>query len=282
MTEDIKDTLNEDKGDLDDLDKILGAEFLDEAAKKNPDKVEEAKAHEAMSPRAEQVVAEGKSLARIEQEREAQDIPSLRGEGYPSDYIAMAERVKWQYEMLPKLDYDAIYQELAELSIKSCPTPTLQVLNDEIQKVQGAKDRVAEIFIEVVKCYNFKKRAVDILQDAWGKFTTEKNADARKGDAAFRLSNFMLDYASTEALLKASTHVLKNLDSLHDSLSRRITIYQLTMKLQDIGRSALPEYDFDKPSNSPHEDVSDLFDVDENEREDNEDSGASKPQLRSF
>lgn len=203
------------------------------------------------------------------------DIPVLMGDDFPDPYIQMANRIKFQYKMLPVLNYDSIYKEIADLSIKSCPTPTLQVLNDEIQKVQSAKDRLSEIFIDVVRCHNFKKRAVDILNDAWGKFTTEKNAEARKGDAAFRLSCFSSDFAMTEALLKASNHVLRNLDSLHDSLSRRITIYQLTMKLHDVGRSALPDFEFDKsPSDfSPNETMSNLFnDGDKEDKEDKKDS----------
>ena len=188
-----------------------------------------------------------------------EEIPSLRGDDFPSSYVSMAERIQWQYKMLPKIDYDAIYQEVGELSIKSCPTPTLQVLNDEIQKVQGAKDRLAEIFMAVVQCYNFKKRVVDILQDAWGKFTLEKNSDGRKGDAVFRLSNFNIDFAKNEALFKALSHILRNLDSLHDSLSRRITIYQLTMKLHDVGRSALPDSDFERYSASDSENSMDAL-----------------------
>jgi len=263
-----------------DIDDILGDDFLEEASKNNPDKIEDTKANEASSSSSRVVILE--SGSPMDKERQVEDIPSLRGDGYPSDYIGMVERIKWQYEMLPRLDYDSIYKEMAELSVKACPTPTLQVLNDEIQKVQGAKDRIAEIFMDIVKCFNFKKRAVDILQDAWGKFTQEKNADARKGDAAFRLSNFMMDFASTEGLLKAANHVLKNLDSLHDSLSRRITIYQLTMKLHDVGRSALPDYDFDKPSNTPNEDIASIFGEMETRDEDDNEEVDGKPQLRSF
>lgn len=171
-------------------------------------------------------------------------IPQMRGMDCPDQFKRLVERVQIQYAMLPNIEYDEICRELADLSIKATPTPTLQVLNDEIEKVQSAKDRLAEIFIDVYQAYNFKKRTVDVLKDSWGKFTQEKNAESRKGDSAFRLSNFIMDLASLEALVKACTHVLKNLDSLHDSLSRRITVYQLTMKLRDLGRTALPDYDF--------------------------------------
>lgn len=173
-------------------------------------------------------------------------LPSLR-DGYPPpEFKKLVDRVLNQYKLLPFLDYNEIYQELSDLSINSCPTPSLQVLNDEIQRVQAAKDRLSEIYISVVQCHNFKKRAVDILQDSWGKFTEEKNAEKRKGDGCYRLSNFIMDFAKAETLLKACNHIFKNLDSLHDSLSRRITIYQLTLKLQDIGRGALPDLDLER------------------------------------
>lgn len=174
------------------------------------------------------------------------ETPSLTGEGFPPEYMRVVSRIQVQYACLPKLNYDAIYREISELSIKSSSTPTLQVLNDELHKVQAAKDRLSEILIDVIKCYNFKNRAVDILKDSWGKFTAEKNTEGRKGDATFRLSDFLMDFALIEALMKSCNHVFKNLDSLHDNLSRRITIYQLILKLRDMGRGALPDFDFDK------------------------------------
>ena len=118
---------------MSDIDDIMAGDddFFEEASDKNPNKGEDVKSEPEVIP---EPIPEPQS-------EEPEDIPSLRGEGFPADYIGMVERVKWQYKMLPKLDYEAIYQEMAELSVKACPTPTLQVLNDEIQKVQGAKDR---------------------------------------------------------------------------------------------------------------------------------------------
>jgi len=188
----------------------------------------------------------------------------LLGEDYPEQYISMVKRILFQYKLLPKIEYDSIYKEISDLSIKSCPTPTLQVLNDELQKVQAAKDRLSEILIDVIRCYNFKKRAVDILKDAWGKFTSEKNTEGRKGDATFRLGNFLIDFAEIEALSKACDHVFKNLDGLHDNLSRRITIWQLILKVNDPSRTSLPDYDYNRGEKAAKEIFSDkeaeLFD----------------------
>ena len=179
------------------------------------------------------------------QEDTPDSLPDLMGSEYPQEYIRVVERIKFQYKMLPSLNYDAIYREISELSIRSSPTPTLEILMDELHKVQAAKDRLSEICIDVIKCYNFKKRAIDILKDSWGKFTSEKNAEGRKGDASFRMSHFVTDFAITEALSKSCDHIFKNLDSLQDNLSRRITIWQLILKLRE-GRMALPDFDFGK------------------------------------
>lgn len=265
--DDFKDPLSEDKYGRDELDDILSGDaefFLDSTVSD-------------VSP-----APASDSLQKPDEEKSSDDedrlppigtFPALRGEGFPSDYLKMVNRIRLQYDNLPVLDYDDIYKEISDLSIKSCPTPTLQVLNDEIQKVQGAKDRLSEIFVETLKCYTLKKRVVDILVDSWGKFTIEKNADGRKGDASFRLSNFLIDFATVEGLLKACTHILRNLDSLHDSLSRRITIIQLTMKLHDVGRGALPDFDFDR---TVPDDSSQLFDSQQSPNHE------SEPNLESF
>jgi len=234
MDESFVDPFENDGNGKDDLDDILGIG--------NSEHIEPTKTKESSETKVETVLPTA-NLPDTEDE-----IPSLNGDNFPHDYSKMADRIRSHYRLLPKLDYDSIYREISELSVKSCPTPTLQVLNDEIQKVQAAKDRLSDIFVEVIKVYNYKKRAVDILHDSWGKFTSEKNAEARKGDATFRLCNFELDLAEAEALLKAVTHIFRNLDSFHDTLSRRITICQVTMKLHDFGRTALPDYNFDKVS----------------------------------
>jgi hypothetical protein len=182
-----------------------------------------------------------------EDKRYESSVPELMArETLSENYLKMADRIVANYKFMPHIDYDKIYQELAELTIKSCPTPTLQMLNTELQKVQAAKDRLAEIFVDVIRAYTFKKRAVDILFDSYIKFSPESSADKRKSEAQFVTGEFHIDFALTDALLKSCGHIIKNLDSLHESLSRRITIIQLQLKLHDLGRGALPDFDFEK------------------------------------
>ena len=204
---------------------------------------------------------------------------NLVGDGYSQDYINVVKRIKKRYDLLPQFDYNAIYKELGDLSVKSCPTPSLATINDELHKIQGAKDRLSEILIEVIKSYNFKKRAVDILKDSWGKFTVEKNTEGRKGDSTFRLSWYLTDFAETESLFKACDHILKNLDSLNDNLSRRITIWQLMTKVGDIGRGSVPDLDYDK---TPKERLQDDFFNMDNDDSDGNDADKNKTNLESF
>lgn len=228
-----------DKVDIDDFLNLDGEEFFP-----TEESIETPKS-EASQEVEETVKTTTVSGSDFSKELEA-DLPQLCGDGFPPEYLQMVDRIYSTYRMLPKLDHGDIYRELSDLSVTSQPTPTLQVLNDEIQKVQGAKDRLSEIMVKVLESHNVKKRLVDTLVTAWGKFSSEKNAESRKGDGIFRLSSFSIDLARVESLLKVCSHILKNLDSLHDSLSRRITINQLLLKMNDMGRGAgggaLPDY----------------------------------------
>jgi hypothetical protein len=177
----------------------------------------------------------------------ARPLPKLmKFDNLPVDFENVVKRILLQYDSLPVLNYNELYAELAELSVKSCPTPTLDILNRELCNVQAAKDRLSEIFINVLRNYTFKKRAVDILTEAWGNFSNGKSADKRKSEAVYLISDFDMDFAETDALFRAISVVIKNLDSIHESLSRRITIIQVQLKMQDVGRSSLPDFSFDK------------------------------------
>lgn len=215
----------------------------DERKKETP--VEPVNAVEVVS----EVAAKDQTVGEINLDfHRTNEPPQMIGEGATPQFIALVERVREQYARLPCLVYSEVYTELSELTVPACATPTLQVINQELQKSQSAKDRVTELDIQLTQCLMLKDRAVDILKEAWNRFCDEKSADKRKGDAMYRLANFELDLAKTEAAGKAVKYVMENLRSLQDTLSRRITNIQLQIKLMDIGRTALPDFDFSKKS----------------------------------
>lgn len=174
------------------------------------------------------------------------EIPSLLPISYPPEFMEIYRRITKHYTRLPKLKYSDVYEELSELTVRSSETPTLQTISKELEKSQGSKERVSEIEMQVSECFIFKDRAVNILRESWYKFCDEKSADKRKGDAQYRLASFELDLAKTESLSKACIGIMKNLDSLQNVLSRKITNIQLQIKLMDIGRTSLPDFSFGK------------------------------------
>jgi hypothetical protein len=75
-------------------------------------------------------------------------------------------------------------------------------------------------------------------------FSKAGSADKRKADSIFRISEFDDDYTAIDALLRTAMHIAKNLDSVQDLLSRRITIVNLQLKMHDLGRHSVPDHDF--------------------------------------
>ncbi len=171
------------------------------------------------------------------------NIPKIIGTDIPSEYQGIVERIQTIYDSLPVIDYDANNLELRELSVHTGPSPTLEILNNQLQVVQAAKERLSEMMIDIIDCHTFKKRAVDILKDSWVKYSNETSADKRKADSCVRVGFFEADFAKIETLLKTSSHIAKNLDSCQENLSRRITLFQMQLKLMELGKNSLPNWD---------------------------------------
>jgi hypothetical protein len=172
------------------------------------------------------------------------NFPQLRGDDYPEQYVQIKDIVISNYRSLPPIDFQSVYDELDTLFVKSGPTPTVQQIGVQLQKVQAAKERLAEIMAQVVRTHTIKKRSVDILKDAWGKFSKGSSSDKRNSDAAERLVEFESDLTQVDSLQKTCQHILKNLDSQQENLSRRITIFGLQLKIHDSGRMIIPDHDF--------------------------------------
>jgi hypothetical protein len=191
---------------------------------------------------------QSEQLINTDEGRDISGIPVLIGGNVHPDYKQVVDRIVFSYKKLPEIDYDKTYEELSQLNVKSQPTPTLQAINQQLQRVQGYKDRLSEIYKDVTRSYLFKKRAVNILSDALGRFSDAKSADKRKSDCVFMLSDFHRDLAEIEALSGTCDHILKNLDSFNNNLSRQITLIQSQLKIMDIGKGTLPDMDFSASS----------------------------------
>lgn len=193
----------------------------------------------------EQIENVGGDIAKVKPVAEIfEEAPVLLGDDYPLAFHKVADRIVAQCNRLPKVNHEAIYAELKELTIESVATPTLQHINIELQKLQAVKERLSEIMSQIIPSHVYKKRSIDILQDSWIRFSQEKSADKRKADSVYRISQFEADFLATDSLLKTAMHIAKNLDSIQEILSRRITIIGLQLKLNDSNRHSVPDYDF--------------------------------------
>jgi hypothetical protein len=174
------------------------------------------------------------------------DLPTINMESsLPPEYQATVYKILAIYATMPQIDYYNLDHEVRnKLNVKSEPTPDAQSINQLLERIQAAKDRLSEIMSDVSQNYTFKKRAVDILRDTWNKFSAAKSADMRKSEADHIVANFEMDLAYVESKLRAWDHIFKNLEGLHDNVSRRITIMQVCLKYSDIGRGMLPDFSF--------------------------------------
>jgi hypothetical protein len=175
---------------------------------------------------------------------EIDGLPQLSGSDFPEGFLSVVSRVHGIYKGFPKIDHDKTYSELVSLNVKAKPTPTPQMIDSQLHKVQAVKERLSEIMVRVNYVYSFKKRQVDILKESWICFSQEKSADKRKADATFRLNEFEGDFALIESLWKAGNSILNNLTAVQEILSRRITIMGLEIKMNEMGRHSFPDHDF--------------------------------------
>ena len=162
------------------------------------------------------------------------DVPKIENVSTPDDYARIAAAMSERIAALPTLDYDKLYLELSQLNVKVSDDPSLQVLSKELQRIQGAKDRVAEIVKDSVKNFLVRKRIGEVLQRGWIRFSEAGSTDKREGEAMLKLSQFTETASEAESFYRAALQILKNLDSQHEIVSRRISCYNSAIKLRDL------------------------------------------------
>jgi hypothetical protein len=168
------------------------------------------------------------------------EIPQINPAETPEDFNDAVIKVQQMISELRPLDYEALNKEMVELNIPTTDSPSLQKLQEDIQRIQSAKDRMADIIIDVEEEYRIKDCCSSLLKESWLKYSPESAVDKRKSDAALRMSQFILSSAQAEVLYKTASRVMKNLDDKQGSISRQVTIYQQLIKMRDINRG-LPE-----------------------------------------
>jgi hypothetical protein len=72
-----------------------------------------------------------------------------------------------------------------------------------------------------------------LLKEGWSTFSNQTTAEKRKGESFLKMHQFIESASEAESLYKATAHIMKNLDSKHESLTRQVTVNGLAIKLND-------------------------------------------------
>lgn len=139
---------------------------------------------------------------------------------------------------LPRINRNAIRKEMEEMHVNLQQNPHTSDLNEGLAKAQGYKDRLAEIYTLALREFKLRSRCVDMLFDANNVVSKGKSADVRRGEATMRYPMLLVQLEAAESFMKEVEHVLQNIKSAHESVSRQVSVAQIQLQLGEIRREA--------------------------------------------
>ena len=134
-------------------------------------------------------------------------------------------------ERMGSLDYAYLKGELKKLSQPLDCEFDPNSLSRAMMRIQGLKDRAVEIVSQATENYLIRKRAVEVLVKGWSRFSVEKSAEKREGDAYNKFSEEIMDAAEAEVFYRHALGIMHNLESQMDNVSRQITCATVAAKI---------------------------------------------------
>ena len=167
------------------------------------------------------------------------DFESALDEGQSSGNLTIKDLeqiVERMLKTLPRLNRASLRLEMEDMFVNIQENPTTKDLNEGLAKAQGYKDRLSEIYTLALRELKLRSRTMDMLYDAINYVSTAKSADKRKGEATMKYPMLIIQKDAAETFLKEVEHVLQNIKSSHDSISRQITLMQIQLQLGEVRR----------------------------------------------
>lgn len=143
---------------------------------------------------------------------------------------------------LPRINRNSIRKEMENMNVDLKQSPHTSDLNEGLAKSQGYKDRLAEIYTLALREFKLRSRCVDMLFDANNVVSKGKSADVRRGEATMRYPMLLIQLEAAESFMKEVEHVLQNIKSAHESVSRQVSVAQIQLQLGEIRREAPKPY----------------------------------------
>lgn len=151
---------------------------------------------------------------------------------------------------LPKLDRYALRREMVNMIVSVEENPTTFGINEGLAKAQAYKSRLAEIYTLAIREFKLRKRCMEILQDAIMKVSNEKSADKRKGEFAMRYPILLMQEQAAENFYEEVKHLISNMASANENVSRQVSVLQLQVQLGEVRRSESSKQSFNQAEES--------------------------------
>lgn len=148
-----------------------------------------------------------------------------------SDFDRIADNMIHKLNLDEKVDYDFYRNELMQLQKPLSNIFNPEDLANDLARVQAYKDRAVEIVGILTKNHLTYKRLVEVLTKGWPKFSNEKSAEKREGEALLKMSGFIMDANDAEIAYRYAMDIMRNLESQMDSVSRQITCAQAAAQI---------------------------------------------------
>ena len=155
-------------------------------------------------------------------------------ENYNGNNVSMADIENISNNIiksLPILDRNKLREEIQNMIVNIPETPTTFDINQGLALSQAYRDRLTEIYVDIMKEVKIRKRCLEMLFDANNLISKASSADKRKGEATLKYPMQILQLESADAFLKEVEQVLNNMKSTFDTFSRAGSILALQVQL---------------------------------------------------
>lgn len=150
------------------------------------------------------------------------------------DLHSLELMVKDILNSLPKLDRGALRMEMNNMFVSVSESPSTKELTEGLAKTQAYKDRLAEIYMLANAEYKTRKRCTEMLMDAFAVTSKASNSEKRRGEATMKYPNIIIAYHAAETFLEEVEHILANIKSTADIISRQVSIMQIQLSLGEV------------------------------------------------
>jgi len=134
-------------------------------------------------------------------------------------------------QSLPILNKNELRAEMQQMIVNVPENPTTFDINKGLSLSQGYRDRLSEIYIDVMKETKIRKRCLEMLLDANNLISKASSVDKRRGEATLKYPMQLLQYENIDSFLKEVEQILNNMKATFDTFSRAGSILALQVQL---------------------------------------------------